>query len=80
MSSPAFGDYVFTTLSRARNSADGSPLSLQQKSDVAAYLRSSGSEPDAVTSIEVYLSKAVQSSPAELPVGTEYPVLSWLPC
>lgn len=52
MSSPAFGDYVFTTLSRARNSADGSPLSLQQKSDVAAYLRSSGSGPEAVTSIE----------------------------
>ncbi|WP_312684331.1 XVIPCD domain-containing protein [Stenotrophomonas chelatiphaga] len=72
MSSPGFDDYVFTTLSGASNSADGSPLSLQQKSDVAAYLRSPGSGPDAVTSFELYLSKAMQASPPELPVGTEY--------
>ena len=72
MSGSGFDDYVLTTLSGARNSADGSPLSLHQKSDVAAYLRSPGSGPDAVTSFEVYLSKAMQAAPPELPAGTEY--------
>lgn len=72
MGGSGFDDYVLTALGGARNSADGSPLSLRQKSDVGAYVCPPGSGPDAATSFEVYLSRAMQAAPPVLPVGTEY--------
>lgn len=72
MGGSGFDDYVLTALGGARNSADGSPLSLRQKSDVAAYLCPTGSGPDAIISFEVYLSRTMRAAPPELSVGTEY--------
>lgn len=62
MGGSGFDDYVLTALGGARNSADGSPLSLRQKGDVAAYLCPPGSGPDAIISFEVYLSDASRAS------------------
>lgn len=71
MGGSGFDDYVLTALGGARNSADGSPLSLRQKSDVAAYLCPPGSGPDAIINFEVYLSRTMRAAPPELSVGTD---------
>ncbi|WP_164270558.1 XVIPCD domain-containing protein [Stenotrophomonas sp. B1-1] len=72
MSKFTFDDFALATLGGAKNTSDGSPLSMQQKQEVISYLRSPQSGPDGVTSFADYVATKMQAHPPELPAGTDY--------
>jgi len=72
MSKFIFDDFALATLGGAKNTSDGSPLSMQQKQEVISYLRSPQSGPDGVTSFADYVATKMQAHPPELSAGTDY--------
>ncbi|MBH1366887.1 hypothetical protein I5U36_01660 [Stenotrophomonas maltophilia] len=72
MSKFVFDDFALATLGGAKNTSDGSPLSAQQKQDIIAYLKSSESGPDGVTSYAEYIRSRMQTFPPELNPGVDY--------
>lgn len=67
-----FDDFARTTLSGARNTADGKPLSAAKVDQIIAYLKSPGSGPDATSSYSDYVAKKMEMHPPTLPAGKEY--------
>ncbi|WP_242889761.1 XVIPCD domain-containing protein [Stenotrophomonas maltophilia] len=72
MSKFVFDDFALATLGGAKNTSDGSPLSAQQKQEIIAYLKSSESGPDGVTSYAEYIRSRMQTFPPELNPGVDY--------
>jgi hypothetical protein len=72
MTSFIFDDYVRTTLSGARNVADGKPLTSKQTEQVIQYLKSPGSGPNSTSSYAEYLTQQMQTHPSKLPLEVNY--------
>jgi hypothetical protein len=76
MTNFVFDDFARTTLARATNISDGSPLSPQQVDSVVHYLRSAGSGPDSASSYAEFVSAKMQALPPQLPAGVDYVAFS----
>ncbi|MGV8960048.1 MAG: hypothetical protein ACOH1V_06640 [Stenotrophomonas sp.] len=72
MSKFVFDDFALAKLGGAKNISDGSRLSIQQKQDIIAYLKSAQSGPDGVTSYAAYIGAKMQTEPPELIPGVDY--------
>ncbi|WP_313347909.1 XVIPCD domain-containing protein [Stenotrophomonas sp.] len=76
MTNFVFDDFARTTLARATNISDGSPLSPQQIDSVVHYLKSAGSGPDSASSYAEFVSAKMQALPPRLPAGVDYVAFS----
>lgn len=72
MSKFTFDDFARTTLSAAKNTADGSPISSRQIDVVVGYLKSPASGHDGVTSYAEFLDAKIRAFPPGLPQGMDY--------